>query len=114
MHEIDFRRVLGVTLLSSVLVTLSGCGGGESETAADAGGPGGANPHKTAHYALCTGFMALGMMLPGMVSGWLQAQLGYLSFFIWACVATLPSFLAAGFIRIDPGFGREADSRGAS
>ncbi len=42
MHEIDFRRVLGVTLLSSVLVTLSGCGGGESETAADAGGPGGA------------------------------------------------------------------------
>jgi PAT family beta-lactamase induction signal transducer AmpG len=79
-----------------------------------AGGPGGQNPHKTAHYALCTGFMALGMMLPGMVSGWLQAQLGYLNFFIWACVATLPSFLAAGFIRIDPGFGREADSRGGS
>ena len=42
MHEIDFRRGLGVTLLSSVLVTLAGCGGGESETASDAGGPGGA------------------------------------------------------------------------
>jgi hypothetical protein len=34
-------------------------------------------PAKTAHYALCTGFMALGMMLPGMASGWLQQQLGY-------------------------------------
>ncbi|MBE2215672.1 MAG: MFS transporter, partial [Opitutaceae bacterium] len=37
--------------------------------------------HKTAHYAICTGFMALGMMLPGMVSGWLQARLGYVNFF---------------------------------
>jgi PAT family beta-lactamase induction signal transducer AmpG len=72
-----------------------------------AGGPGGSNPHKTAHYALCTGFMALGMMLPGMVSGWLQDQLGYTAFFVWCCVATLPSFLAAAWIRIDPGFGRE-------
>jgi MFS transporter, PAT family, beta-lactamase induction signal transducer AmpG len=66
------------------------------------------NPHKTAHYAMCTGFMALGMMLPGMWSGWLQAQLGYTQFFIWACVATLPSFLAAALIRIDPEFGRKA------
>ncbi len=41
MHEIDFRRGLSVTLLSGVLVTLAGCGGGESQTAADAGGPGG-------------------------------------------------------------------------
>jgi PAT family beta-lactamase induction signal transducer AmpG len=72
-----------------------------------AGGPGGNNPHKTAHYALGTGFMALGMMLPGMVSGWLQDQLGYVNFFIWACVATLPSFAAAALIRIDPDFGRE-------
>ncbi len=63
-------------------------------------------PHKTAHYALCTGFMALGMMLPGMWAGWLQDHLGYLTFFLWACVATLPSFVAAAFIRIRPGFGR--------
>lgn len=48
--------------------------------------------HKTAHYALCTGFMALGMMLPGMVAGWLQQQLGYQLFFLWACIATLPAF----------------------
>ncbi|WP_088287097.1 MFS transporter [Ideonella sp. A 288] len=65
--------------------------------------------HKTAHYALCTGFMALGMMLPGMVAGWLQARLGYLGFFTWVCVATLPSFAAAALVRIDPGFGRRED-----
>jgi PAT family beta-lactamase induction signal transducer AmpG len=62
-------------------------------------------PHKTAHYALCTGFMALGMMLPGMASGWLQEQLGYLNFFVWICLATLPSFIAAAFVRITPGYG---------
>ena len=62
--------------------------------------------HKTAHYALCTGFMALGMMLPGMWAGWLQSQLGYTQFFIWCCVATLPSFAAAAWVRIDPAFAR--------
>lgn len=62
-------------------------------------------PHRTAHYALCTGFMALGMMVPGMFSGWIQEQLGYLNFFIWICLATLPSFLATAFVRITPGFG---------
>jgi PAT family beta-lactamase induction signal transducer AmpG len=64
-------------------------------------------PHKTAHYAICTGFMALGMMLPGMASGWIQAQLGYAHFFIWVCIATLPSLLVAAFVRIDPAFGRK-------
>jgi len=62
--------------------------------------------HKAAHYAICTGFMALGMMLPGMVAGWLQARLGYAGFFAWVCLATLPSFAAAALVRIDPGFGR--------
>ncbi len=37
--------------------------------------------HRTAHYAICTGFMALGMMLPGMWSGWLQEHIGYQHFF---------------------------------
>jgi MFS transporter, PAT family, beta-lactamase induction signal transducer AmpG len=66
--------------------------------------------HKTAHYAMCTGFMALGMMIPGMWAGWLQDQIGYLNFFIWACIATLPSFAAAAFIRIDENFGRREAS----
>lgn len=65
--------------------------------------------HKTAHYALCTGFMALGMMLPGMVSGWIQEQLGYLDFFIWICVATVPSFIAAALIKVDPEFGKRQE-----
>ena len=66
----------------------------------------GQGEHKTAHYALCTGFMALGMMLPGMAAGWLQNRLGYSAFFIWVCIATLPSFVAAALVRIEPGFGR--------
>ena len=66
-------------------------------------------PAKTAHYALCTGFMALGMMLPGMVSGWLQAQLGYPLFFAWVCLCTLPSVAVAARLRIPPAFGRKAD-----
>ncbi len=47
---------------------------------------------KTAHYAIATGLMALGMMLPGMISGWIQEQLGYLNFFIWVCISTIPAF----------------------
>ncbi len=66
----------------------------------------GVGEHKAAHYALCTGFMALGMMLPGMAAGWLQTQMGYVDFFVWVCVATIPSFAAASLIRIDPAFGR--------
>ena len=63
-------------------------------------------PHTTAHYALCTGFMALGMMLPGMWSGWLQEQLGYKLFFIWVILATIPSFLVAAKIPLEPEFGK--------
>ena len=64
-------------------------------------------PHKTAHYALCTGFMALGMMIPGMWSGWLQDQLGYVNFFIWVLVATIPSFLMTALIKVPDGFGKK-------
>jgi MFS transporter, PAT family, beta-lactamase induction signal transducer AmpG len=65
--------------------------------------------HKTAHYALCTGFMALGMMLPGMASGWIQTQMGYTNFFIWVCVCTIPSMLIALFLKIDPQFGKKKE-----
>lgn len=66
-------------------------------------------PRQTAHYALCTGFMALGMMLPGMASGWLQQQLGYPLFFAWVCLCTLPSVVVALRLRIPEGFGRKAE-----
>ena len=67
-------------------------------------------PHKTAHYALCTGFMALGMMLPGMVSGRIQEALGYPQFFIWVCVCTLPSMALLHFLNIPADFGRKKEA----
>lgn len=60
---------------------------------------------KTAHYAICTGFMALGMMIPGMWSGWLQDHIGYVPFFGWVLVATLPSVVMAALIKVPEGFG---------
>jgi PAT family beta-lactamase induction signal transducer AmpG len=63
--------------------------------------------HKTAHYAICTGFMALGMMVPGMFSGQVQEYLGYQHFFIYVCVMTLPAFLMAALVKIDPEFGKK-------
>ena len=62
--------------------------------------------HRTAHYAICTGFMALGMMLPGMWSGWLQAHLGYRHFFVWVILATIPSFIIAAKIPLEADFGK--------
>ncbi len=64
--------------------------------------------HQTAHFAICTGFMALGMMIPGMFSGWLQDIIGYQNFFIWVIIATIPSFIAAKYIYIDGDFGRKS------
>ncbi len=55
--------------------------------------------HKTAHYAIGTGFMALGMMIPGMPAGWIQEQLGYTNFFIWVCICTIPGIAASLMIR---------------
>ena len=65
--------------------------------------------HQTAHYAICTGFMALGMMIPGMISGWLQELIGYQNFFIWVMLATIPSFLVCWLIPLDAEFGKKSD-----
>ena len=64
--------------------------------------------HQTAHYAICTGFMALGMMVPGMWSGWLQEHLGYPHFFVWVLLATIPSFLIVRWIPLDHDFGKRS------
>ncbi|WP_415909142.1 MFS transporter [Oleiharenicola sp. Vm1] len=66
-------------------------------------------PHKTAHYAICTGFMALGMMVPGMAAGWIEDHVGYVKFFIWVLLATIPSFFATALVAktIDPAFGKK-------
>ncbi len=55
----------------------------------------------TAHYALCTAFMAMGMMLPGMAAGWLQELLGYQSFFIVVCLLCLVTVAVAAMIKLD-------------
>ena len=68
--------------------------------------------HQTAHYAICTGFMALGMMLPGMWSGWLQDHIGYPRFFTVVILATIPSFIAALWIPLQSDFGRKVSSSG--
>ena len=55
--------------------------------------------NSSSHYAVCTAFMAAGMMLPGMVSGWLQNMMGYTTFFIWVMVCALPSLFIALYMR---------------
>lgn len=63
---------------------------------------------KTAHFAICTGFMALGIMLPGLVSGYIQSLLGYQNFFIWVLACTLPALICLRRIPLDPAFGTGA------
>ena len=67
-------------------------------------------PLSTAHYAFCTGFMALGMMLPGMVAGYLQEAVGYLNFFIIATVLCILTFWVASLVKIEEDFGEEPRS----
>ncbi|HMN23568.1 MAG TPA: MFS transporter [Ignavibacteriaceae bacterium] len=65
--------------------------------------------YKTSHYAIATGFMALGMMIPGMWSGWLQELIGYQHFFVWVCISTIPGFIITKFLKIDPEFGKKTE-----
>ena len=63
--------------------------------------------HKTAHYAFCTGFMAAGMMLPGMAAGWLQETVGYQNFFLIIIALTIPTLAVIPFLKIDKEFGKK-------
>jgi PAT family beta-lactamase induction signal transducer AmpG len=63
--------------------------------------------YKTAHYAISTGFMALGMMLPGMIAGWLQEQMGYLMFFGLVVLCAIPTLAIIPFLKIEKKFGRK-------
>ena len=64
---------------------------------------------KTAHYALATGFMALGMMLPGMLSGFIQKYLGYENFFVWVFIATIPGLILSRFLIFPKDFGKKSE-----
>lgn len=64
--------------------------------------------YKTAHYAICTGFMALSMMM-GMMAGWLEDLIGYENFFIWTMICCLFTIGAAFIVKVDPKFGLKED-----
>lgn len=63
--------------------------------------------HQTSHYAISTGIMALGMMLPGMISGKLQEFMGYRMFFIWIMACCLVTCLVSALIKYEPDFGKK-------
>lgn len=63
--------------------------------------------HQTSHYAISTGIMALGMMLPGMISGILQERMGYCMFFIWVIACCIVTCLVTAFIKYEPDFGKK-------
>ena len=62
---------------------------------------------KTSHYALATGFMALGMMLPGLISGFMQEWLGYDGFFIWVVIGALPALFILKYLDYPADYGKE-------
>lgn len=78
---------------------------------------------QTSHYAFCTAFMALGMMLPGMAAGWIHEQFasisllgnttpqGYVNFFWFVMVCCLGTFAACSLVKIDPQFGKKPKSQ---
>jgi PAT family beta-lactamase induction signal transducer AmpG len=61
---------------------------------------------KTTHFAICTGIVALGMMVPGMVSGWIEEQMGYLNFFILITLYIIPGFVLIRHLDINSEFGK--------
>lgn len=62
---------------------------------------------ETAHYAFCTGLMALSMMLPGLFAGHLQEALGYTNFFVLVCLLCPITCLVAKLVKVDPKFGQK-------
>ena len=63
--------------------------------------------HKTAHYALCTAFMALSMMIPGLFAGTLQEAVGYQGFFLIVVVCCAMTYIVSALLKIDPEFGKK-------
>ena len=63
--------------------------------------------HKTSHYALCTGFMALSMMIPGLFAGALAEAVGYRWFFVIVMIVCVFPFLVAHQLRIEGNFGKK-------
>lgn len=64
--------------------------------------------YKTSHFAISTGFMALGMMLPGMIAGWLQEKMGYQLFFVLVFILGLVVMAVVPFLKVDPEYGKSS------
>ena len=62
---------------------------------------------KTAHYSLCTAFMALSMMLPGMVAGYIQEAVGYTNFFIFVMICCLVTVFVTMSVKVNPEYGKK-------
>ncbi len=62
---------------------------------------------KTAHYSLCTAFMAMSMMLPGMVAGYIQEAIGYVHFFGFVMICCLVTVLVTFLLKVDPEYGKK-------
>jgi len=73
--------------------------------ASDAGA---GNKHQASHYAICTGFMALSMMIPGLFAGFMEKQLGYHHFFIWVLICSIVPIIAVSLLKIDPKYGQKS------
>lgn len=64
---------------------------------------------KTSHYAVCTAFMALSMMLPGFVAGYIQEAIGYVNFFWMVMLCCFATLIVTYFVdkKIDPNYGKK-------
>lgn len=61
---------------------------------------------KTAHYSLCTAFMALSMMIPGMLAGYVQEWLGYTGFFVFVMICCIVTLVVTMFVKVEPEYGK--------
>src|SRR5262249_15126634 len=68
--------------------------------------------HQTSFYAICTGFMTLGLIVPGSFAGYPLQWLGYTGFFVWILICTIPSFIVTWIVYkgMDPSFGRRVEA----
>lgn len=62
---------------------------------------------RTSHYSICTAFMALSMMIPGMFAGYLQQSLGYRNFFWMVIACFIATFAVVFSIKVDPEYGKK-------
>ena len=56
---------------------------------------------KASHYAITTAFMAAGILLPGVMSGYLQVRMGYEGYFLMSFLAAVPGLAAIYFLPLD-------------